>query len=184
MNDGIWISVSDVAEKRGVSKQAISKRLKALEGRVSTRKEGNRLLVNIAEYDKVTGAETDPAQELRNREIHRPPNDGTSGQSPSGKASLAFSIQRAKRESYDAEMARLRLEELQGKLVPVAAVEDAMVRCATVLLRVIEQLPGESDDPAVRIILKNKVHELRAALEREMRLLAEQAEAEPERMEA
>lgn len=177
MNDGIWMSVSDVADKRGVSKQAISKRLKALNGRVSTRKDGNRLLVNIAEYDRVIGTETDPAQELRNRNLPERQPDLPS-QTPGGKASLAFSIQRAKRESYDAEMARLRLDELTGKLVPVAAVEDAMVRCATVLLRVIEQLPGESDDPAIRIILKNKVHELRAALEREMRLLAEQAESE------
>lgn len=177
MNDGIWMSVSDVADRRGVSKQAISKRLKALGGRVSTRKDGNRLLVNIAEYDKVIGAETDPAQELRNRELPARQPDVLQ-QTPGGKASLAFSIQRAKRESYDAEMARLRLEELQGKLVPIAQVEEAMVRCATVLLRVIEQLPGESDDPALRIVLKNKVHELRGTLEREMRMLSEQADSE------
>jgi hypothetical protein len=171
VNDGIWLSVSDVASRRGVSKQAISKRLLSLAGRISTRRDGNKLLINVAEFDRVTGADTDPAQALRNRELPL-------RQSDAGKVGAKFSEQRARREGYDAEMARIKLEELQGKLVPVAAVEEAMVCCATVLLRVIEQLPGESDDPAIRIILKNKMHELRAALEREMRLLAEQAETE------
>jgi hypothetical protein len=171
VNDGIWLSVSDVASLRGVTKQAISKRLLALAGKITTRRDGNRLLINVAEFDRVTGAETDPAQALRNRELPLAKPDGN-------KAAADFSEQRARREGYDAEMARLKLEELQGKLIPVADVEDAMVRCATVLLRVIEQLPGESDDPALRVILKNKVLEFRATLEREMRLLAERAEAE------
>lgn len=166
VNDGIWLSVSDVAIQRGVSKQAISKRLISLAGRISTRREGNKLLINLAEFDRVTDADTDPSQALRNH--------------AAGKSGAEFSEQRARREGYDAEMARLKLEELQGKLVPVSEVEDAMVRCATVLLRVIEQLPGESDDPAIRNILKNKVHELRAALEREMRMMAERAESEAE----
>jgi predicted transcriptional regulator len=175
MSDGVWQSVSEIAAQRGVSKQAVSKRLKALAGRVATRQDGPRLLVNRAEFDRIVGAETDPAQALRNRNqvAGGTAVGGVEAPRPQGDlAAKVYSQQRAKRESYEAEMARLELEEKQGRLLPVADVEAAMVRCAEALLREIEQLPASSDDPAIRVILKDRARRLRETLSREMRLLA------------
>lgn len=188
MSDGLWMSVSEAADQRGVSKQAISKRLKGLEGRVSTKKDGQKLLINMAEYDRVTQAETDPSQALRNRAL--PPRDPRQGPAavsgpapeprPQDLAQRVFSTQRAKRESYEAESARLDLEERLGKLLPVKDVEDAMVRCATAIIRLIDALPAESEDPAIRVILKRKAVELRLAVAAEMTLLASgAAQADP-----
>jgi hypothetical protein len=145
-------------------------------------------MINMVEYDRVTQAETDPAQALRNRALPpRDPRDGpaaVSGPAPAARpqdmAQKVFSAQRAKRESYEAESARLDLEERLGKLLPVKDVEEAMVRCATAIIRLIDAMPAESEDPAVRAILKRKAVELRLAVASEMTLLASGAnQAEP-----
>lgn len=176
-----WMSVSDIASARGVSKQAVSKRLAALGDRVPTRMDGIRKMVDAEAYDRVTGAETDPAQALRNRDV----NPQAAQPAPLFKAAdapkrdvgsiagQAFSVNRAKREGYDAELARIALEKEQGRLVPVDQVTDAMVTCAQKLVRLIDGLPGETEDPALRAILKRKAAELRAALYESMRLVAD-----------
>lgn len=184
MTDGVWLSVSEAAAARGVSKQAISKRLKSLGGRVATRHEGRQLLLNIAEFDRITGAETDPAQALRNRHLDRG-DDGAAGagrgMAPPGPApqppragdaaTEVYSQQKARQTAYAAEMARLDLEERTGKLVTVAAATDAMVRCGSAMVRVIDQLPSRSDDPKIKPLLKDLARELRQTLADEMTLL-------------
>lgn len=175
MTDGVWVSLTEAAGIKGVSKQAISKRLERLSGRVATRREGQRLLFNLAEYDRVTGAETDPAQALRNRAAA---GEEPAARKPGETAQLAFSVHRAKRENYEAELARLKLDEQLGKLVPVADVEAAMVRCAERLVRGLDQIPALSDDPQARLALKGKVRELRQVLADEMKLMAREGETE------
>jgi hypothetical protein len=167
------MSVSEAAAARGVSKQAISKRLQALGPRVTTRRDGRQLLFNTVEFDRITGAETDPAQQLRNR------GNGDDRQGGLGLAAQNeavpqqdYSRERAKREAYEAEKARLDLEERLGKLVPVVAVEAAMVRCAEAMIRIIDQLPSKSDVPDVRTFLKETGADLRKALAENMRLVA------------
>lgn len=172
MSDGVWMSVSEAAQARGVSKQAISKRLKSLAGQVTTRQDGPRLLFNVVEYDRVTSANTDPAQALRNRDL--PPRDDAPAAPRAAADNVAarvFSTQRARREGYDAENARLDLEERMGKLLRVEEVEEAMARFASILIREIDQLPAEVDDPGLRKILMAKARNLRATVAQEMRLL-------------
>lgn len=177
MSDGVWVSVSEAASMRGVSKQALSKRLKRLGGQVSTRQDGRQLLVNLPEFDRVTGAQTDPSQVLRNRGGAAARPDEHAGEVPKARpvgdlAQQAFSVQRAKREGYDAEMARLKLEEQLGRVVAVVDVQAAMVRCAEILVRKLDQIPALTDDPKLKAHLKDKVRELRQVLADEMRLLA------------
>ena len=113
--DGLWMSVSALAKAKGKSKQAVSKQLQRLDGRVATRKKGPELLVNVVEFDRAVGETTDPAQTLRNLE-------------PAGEADepslKIYAQERAKRESYQAENARLDLEERRGALTSVADVEN------------------------------------------------------------
>ncbi len=185
-----WMSVSDIAGARGVSKQAVSKQLSRFGSRVPTRKDGIRLMVDVDAYERVAGAETDPAQALRNRDVNAAaaqpvlPLATAPAAQPKRDASqiagAAFSVHRAKRESYDAELSRLALEKETGKLVPVEQVTDALVTCAQKLVRIIDALPGESEDLQVRAILKRKAHELRAALYESMKLTADSAGDESE----
>lgn len=168
-----WVSVTDAAALRGVSKQAISKRLKSLGDQVRTRQVGGKLLLNLPEWDRVTGANADPAQVLRNRDVE-PSSQVKEPERPAGDSSLvsrAYSAQRARLAGYDAENARLDLEERTGKLLKVADVEDSMVKLATAMLRIIDQMPAETEDPALRVILKRKATELRLTIANEMKLI-------------
>lgn len=176
-----FMSVTDLAAARGVSKQAISKQLGRHGGDIPTRKDGARLLVDVDAYDRMMGGETDPSQSLRNRDVRPSAQVAGGADAPraiDNSAQREFSLHRAKRESFDAELARISLEKEMGKLVPVKDVEDAMVECAMKLTRIIEQLPSKSEDPAVKAILKQAAGDLRLALHESMRLTREEAEEE------
>jgi hypothetical protein len=114
-DDDLWLSLTDVAARYGVTKAAISKRVKAFvaAGSLTTRPgPGGKVLVNIVAYDRLVKAETDPAQALRNGTVPaaEPADDTMSGKG-------GFHQHRAARESYQAENARLDLEERLGRLV-------------------------------------------------------------------
>ncbi len=179
---GAFMSVTDLAARRGVSKQAISKSLARFGDQVPTRKLGSRLLIDVEAFDRVSGSETDPAQALRNRgrDDEAPPATPAAPAKPSAQAvaTTAFSVNRARRESFEAELARLELEKVLGKVVPVEDVTDAMVNCSQKLVRIIEQMPSRSEDPAVRKILKEVSHDLRVALYESMKLTASEGDLE------
>ena len=183
---GPYMSVTDLAGSLGVSKQAISKNLERHGEKIPTRMQGVRKMVDVEAYERVMGEEVEPAQALRNRDtqprqgpLPAPPSQGSGAQrSPGATAQVAFSVHRAKRESFDAELARLALEKEMGKLVPVARVTDAMVECAMKLTRIIDQLPSKSEDKAVKAILRAAALELRTALYESMNLTAKEAAEE------
>ncbi len=56
--------------------------------------------------------------------------------------------EQARRVSYQAELARLDLEERLGKLVPVDDIFAAIREIAEVFVRGFEQLPGQADELA------------------------------------
>lgn len=183
--NGAFMSVTDLARATGVSKQAISKTLARHGARIPTRMDGMRKLVDVDAFDRVRGAETDPSQALRNRAVPRghpaahaadtlPAEPRTEGKG----AQLEFSQHRAKRESFDAELSRIALEQKMGKLVPVTAVTDAMVACAQKMVRIIDQMPSKAEDQAVRAILKQIGIDLRRELYESLKTTADQAAAE------
>lgn len=175
------MSVTDLAGSLGVSKQAISKNLERHGEKIPTRMQGVRKLVDVEAYERVMGEEADPSQALRNRDVK--PSAQAQAPAPApppaarqqSTAQQVFSVHRAKREAWDAELSRLALEKEMGKLVPVTAVTDAMVECGQKIVRIIEQMPSKSEDPAVRAILKAVGQELRTALYESMKLAADQA---------
>lgn len=177
-----FMSVSDLAGAKGVSKQAISKNLERHEGRIPTRMVGVRKMVDVEAYDRVMGEETDPAQALRNRDLSptaqsrpAPATPAAPARPAASTAQQVFSVHRANREAWDAELSRLQLEKELGKLVQVTAVADAMVECGQKIVRIIDQLPSKSEDPAVRAILKAAALEMRSTLFESMKLAQEQA---------
>ena len=65
---GVWVSIAELAKMNGVSKQAVSKRVKkfAAEGLLEVRSKGRERHVNAAVYGRLVKDTTDPAQHLRN----------------------------------------------------------------------------------------------------------------------
>ncbi|PTW53908.1 MarR family protein [Breoghania corrubedonensis] len=187
VTDGIWVGVRQLAEMKGVSHPAISKRLRRFEeaGLVTVRREGRRTLVNVAQWDAAADEVTDPAR-LAGAETTRQMSaemDATNADAPTGSNTKAYSYQQARKAEYDADLKEIELAKQRGQLLPIAEVEDAMIRCAESLVRAIDQLPAGADDlaaavsrggvPALRDALKIKARELRLKLAEKMRLLGE-----------
>ena len=65
LSSGLWVSITQLAELKGVGKPWISERVKALEsaGRIRTKIEGRSKLVNLAQYDRAVGETGDAVKE-------------------------------------------------------------------------------------------------------------------------
>ena len=160
-SDGVWMSITDVAKKRGISKQAVSKQLQRYEGtqhQVSTRKSGRTKLVNIVEFDRARDALDDPSKLL---DVEQPKKDAGDG---------GYKKHRTDREGYQAELARLELEERQGKLRHIDEIEDGLAKIGVELSQSFGMMITWADElssaankggvDAVRAVLKKKAREL------------------------
>lgn len=175
----VWVTLTKAAEKRGVSKQAISKQVARLvaEGLLETRAgRGGTKLVNIVAYERLIAAETDPAQALRNSTAPvQPPTDEPDDGSP------VYSTSRAQREAYQAEGARLDLEERLGRIVNADEIErrtvEAFRRTRDRLLGMPAQmapaLAAAGDERAIRMLLTAEIRKVLEGLADELNHLSE-----------
>ncbi len=174
----VWRSLSEIAELKGVSTQAISKRVKKFraEGLLQVRQDGSKIKVNLVEFDRLIGATTDPAQALRNPGGIAQPTTTTATAAPetvdADDGSPKYSASRALRESYQAEGARLDLEERTGRLADKDEVEArtfgifrrARDRFLSLPALCAGRVRGAPDDRAARAIMEEEVRKVLDAL--------------------
>lgn len=160
-----WVSVTELARLKNVSPAAISKRVKRLRetAGLETSGEGRTLRINLVHFDRLIGETTDPAQELRN----------PSGKAKGGAASQAdspesgsYSAARSLRENYQAEHARLDLEERLGRLT---LTEDVVQRNFAAARRARDRLLGLPGRLADKVISAPDARAVRMLLDREIR---------------
>jgi DNA-binding Lrp family transcriptional regulator len=179
----LMMSVSDIARAKGVSKEAVSKRVKRFEadGLLQTEMRGQHKLVPLAEYDRLVGETTDFGR------VRRP------AEAPASRRSTADdpvrAIEDARRARYQADREEIELKKLLGEIVLTADVVRSMTRCAEVMVRVIDALPRFAEEiaaavakdgvPGARGVLKQMAYEQRAKLAEELRLVGAAADAEP-----
>lgn len=162
----MW-AIGRIAERDGVTKQAVSKHVKRLveQHALSVERDGQGRIaaVNVAEYDHLRGRFGDPSK----------------AQAPAPAAGAdqvdlpLAPTKPANPESYDeairqktwlaAEKSRLELAELKGELLRASAVAGAVVRCGEDIARIIDRLPNAADDLAVAVA-RDGVHGLRVTL--------------------
>lgn len=186
----MWVTLTDAAamQRPPVSKQAVSKRVKALvaAGRLAT-KAGPRgsVLINIVAFNRAVAEETDPAQALRNGrapvELLFVDEDVDDEAAPIGITDASYHSSRAKREAYQAENARLNLAERLEELVKR---DDAEARTMEVFrrardrflmlpTRIAERLAAAPDARAVKSLLSADIRKLLDGLADELDHLAE-----------
>lgn len=172
------LSIADIARRKGVSKQAISKRVARLEqlGQIATQK-GPRgtVLVSLAEYDRAVGETSELAHV----------------QAPQPKIAAAvdaehvYTREQAREKAYAADLKKLDLDERLGKLVPIEDLAAAGGRIAETLVRQIDQMSGRAGELAAavakdgetgaRSFLRTMGRDLREVLARELAALADVA---------
>lgn len=181
---GLWLTVTELAERLGLDKSAVSKRLRRLADTgvaISTMPgKGRELLVNVAEYERAVGTDGDQARRLASKGAADEPES----------LSASYSREQAREKSFSADLKRLDLEERLGKLLPVDQVAAAATRVGEVLVRAIEQVPGRADDCAAavlkdgaqgaRSVLKSVARDLREDLAKALDELAALGQAEHE----
>ncbi|MCH4560346.1 MarR family transcriptional regulator [Mesorhizobium jarvisii] len=173
---GLWLTLAEVARRRGVSRAAISKRVKRLvaQGSIQTRPgPGDSVLVELAAFDLATNETTpidEPAQAVT-QHFRR-------SSKPQGPA--------ADKVRYEAQLRRLDYEERVKKLVPIKHVEDAMVRAGEVIVRAIDlsnfagdlMAAAREGEPAVRRKLREIGDRIRRQAAEALVLLATEGKAQ------
>lgn len=182
---GVWLTISEIAKRKGVTRQAIHDRLSRLErdGLVETRREGQRKLVELATYDRAVGetgnAFREQAAETKHAAAREP------------QASGPLRDAQAERAQYEAKLKALDFAERTGQVVSVRGphgVETAMIRIVEQIVRELQQpfdwIPdlieaSSQGEPAMRRVLRKKIHEQRQAISVKMTaLLGEALDAE------
>lgn len=149
--------ISQIANRDGVSKQAVSKKVKVLVDRhgltVQRDGQGRIAAINVAEYDHLRGRFSDPskAQAPRQTETHPVP------------ASETYDEALRQKTWHEAEKRRMELGELKKQLVRVDRVQEGLARCGEDIVHAIERLPNAADDLAAAFA-REGVHGLRVGL--------------------
>lgn len=162
----LWISIKDLAERKGVSKQAISQRVQKLEaaGLIVVRQNGKFREVDLVSYDRAVG-------ETGN--VFREQAAETKSDLASGVGSKKLRDAQADRAGYEARLKELDLEERLGNLVPIRGehgLEAALLKISGELIRELgSQMNWMPDlmeasgkgEAALRRVLREKITELR-----------------------
>lgn len=175
--DAGWVSQSVLARIKGVSKQAINKRVRRFvdDGLIELDARGR---LRLEDWERVAEDVTDPS-----RLIARATTAAADEEVPAAaKADGSYAREKAKGAQLDNELKQIALDKERGSLLALDEVTEAMARCAEVMVREIDQLPGRADDLAtalsrggvdgVRQALKSVARDMRDQLARNMRLLA------------
>jgi DNA-binding IscR family transcriptional regulator len=171
----LWLSISELAASRGITKGPLSRRVTRLkeQGLLQSRHgaRGSKL-VNVAEFDRVTNEATDIVRATNGGAVAPMGEDRGGG---SAKEGLVYSHEQARNASYSAQLKFLELEERRKNLVKI---DDVLKSCATLAecaVREIEALPknyadviaeavGADGVPGARRVLRSIAFDLRTQL--------------------
>lgn len=170
MPPAVLATVSEIATRDGVSKQAVSKKVKALiEHGLAVERDarGNVARVNVAQYDFLRGRHDDPSKDQRPQAPAEPP------------ARDLNSYEEALRQKtwYEATRKGLELDEQIGELVRADEIEAAATDCGAEITAIVRRLQNDADNLAAAVA-RDGAHGLRVALKQvENRMLDEIADA-------
>jgi DNA-binding transcriptional ArsR family regulator len=182
-SDGVWLTIAELAKRKGISRQSASERINRLEqdGLIATRRDGRSRLVELATFDRAVG-QTGNAFREQGAETKREATE---------QPTAALRDAQTQRAQYESKLKALDYAERTGQLVPIKGehgVETALVKATEVIIRelgaplnwVSEILDTVRDgEPALRRLLRKKIHKQREVIAARLTAVAgEAAEAE------
>lgn len=170
---GVWISVAELARRKGITRQAAHERIARLEadGALSSVRRGRKKLIELATFDFVTG------QHLA---------DETS--KPSVEP-IARRDAQADRALYEAKLKALDYAERTGQVVPINGshgVETAMINIVEKIVQDLQRPlewvheimdASRHGEKAIRCVLRDRIHEQRLSIVSHLAELVEDAQA-------
>ncbi|MBX5082153.1 winged helix-turn-helix transcriptional regulator [Rhizobium lentis] len=188
--DGVWLTVAELAKRKGISRQSASERIDRLErdGLIATKRDGRSRLVELATFDRVVGQTGNAFREQGAQTKREMAETQPAAQPP---VSAALRDAQTERAQYESKLKALDYAERTGQLVAIKGehgVETALVKATEAIIRelgapfnwVSEILETVREgEPALRRLLRRKIHEQREAIATRLAAVAgEAAEAE------
>lgn len=154
-------TISQLADRERISKQAVSKKVKQLVGlglRVQFDKKGRIEAVDVDDYDRLRAKTDNPSKAQA---------PGRGPKKPKSSSAKGDSYHEALRTKTWAQSERLRLDLAvrKGELIEVSALTDAIGKCAAQIVTIVDRLPHAADDLAVAVA-REGVHALRVDLKK------------------
>ncbi len=164
LDGGLWLSVTELAARKGVVKSTISEKVSGLvnAGRLTIRTKGRAKLINVAEYDTAIGEVGDGAKEAgaETKVLLSPPAEGTS---PRQVDSGRFRDEQTRDKAYAADLKFIELERARGNLLPVADFDQLAEDVAGRIAEIVNGLLAR-DSELTAIAIKEGENGMRAAL--------------------
>lgn len=188
---GDWVAVSALAERYGVSRQAVSKRVGkfADKGQLPTRGTGRGLRVHLPTYAQLVAASHDPAQDLRNRHVKRSESFDDALPIDAPPQQPKFNDAAAREKNAKAQLAEMQLAQKRGELVPVREIEAAAIETGTKITQRLNALKAaagklyaaaKGGEEALHIELLAMVNATIVAVSEDMAQLAARGATDPE----
>jgi hypothetical protein len=154
----MW-TLGEIADRDGVSKAAVSKKVAQLVERHSLQVERDQLgrvaRVNVADYDRLRGKTDDPSKVQAPGRVAAPPSPAEPNET--------YDEALRQKTWHEAERRRLEVEEIKGNLLRREAVREALGRCGDELAQIFDRLEAAADDLAAAVA-RDGTHGLRVAL--------------------
>ena len=164
----VTASITEIAARDGISKQAVSKKVKDLIEHglaVERNARGHIARVNLPQYDYLRGRHDDPSKAQRPAPIDDP--------TPPTVDPDSYDEALRKRTWYEAERKRLELEEKIGELIRVDQLAVAVDECGAEIVATVRRLQTEADTISAAVT-RDGAHGLRVVLKQiENRMLGE-----------
>jgi hypothetical protein len=162
----LWLTISELANARHVTRQAVHKALRTLAARgaaVETRRDGDALLINVEDYDarrgealaphRVAGEATkaiarEPRRSTRSgagQERLRPPVEPPR-ESADTIPIATYAAAQARKTTYDAELRKVDLDRVLGRTVNTEEVRKAAEMAAATMAGFIDRLHMRAEE--------------------------------------
>ena len=184
----LWLSQTELAEMKGVTRQTIWEKVTRLEqdGLLATRPGAHGTkLVPVAEYDRLVGETTDFA---RQRSAETRALEAAGADAPLAAGDMRFTDAQRRKMQYEAGLKQLEYGERSRQLVAVADVKRVVEQISEVCRGGIEALMLQADEIAaagakdgtagVRIALKDAGFKLLTAIVQALRMLETESRAQ------
>jgi hypothetical protein len=115
----LWISISELARRKGISQQAVSDRISRLGSKIELRPgRGRERLVNIAQFDQVTGENSFLPQTAAAATV-RMLSDPLAPTQPVAPGGRTISDVQKEKLLYDTGLTALKYAEARGEVLPI-----------------------------------------------------------------
>jgi len=148
--DDLWLTVGELAEARGVTRQSVHQALQRWVDRgtpVETRMQGREIAVNVRDYDLRRG-ETVSLPHVAGEDTKALAAPGAApGVAPgSSPAESSFGREQARKAGYEAELKKIELDRALGRLVETADVVVAAENAAAAMAALLDRLHMRAED--------------------------------------